>query len=65
MESDVTYFSRRASEERQAAEHAGHPKAREAHLELASRYDEMATAIGRSTAQVLELKRAEASPLDA
>jgi len=40
MEGDRVYFERRASEERSAAMKAAHPKAREVHLELASRYDE-------------------------
>ena len=46
METDVAYFSRRASEEREAANQAAHPTARQAHLELAKRYKEMASAIG-------------------
>ena len=46
METDVAYFSRRASEERAAATQAAHPAARQAHLEMARRYEEMASAIG-------------------
>ena len=45
MESDAVYFGRRAKEERAAAMKATDPRAREAHLELAGRYDELATAI--------------------
>jgi hypothetical protein len=45
MDSDFRYFSRRASEEREAAMKAPHPSARRAHLELAQRYDELANAI--------------------
>lgn len=44
MEGDVAYCSRRAREEREAAMAAGHPKARDAHLELARRFDEVASA---------------------
>ena len=46
MEGDHAYFCRRAQEERQAAMKAPHPAAREAHIELAERYNEMAAAIG-------------------
>ena len=45
MEGDFIYFSRRAQEEREAAMRAGHPTAREAHVAMAERYDELATAI--------------------
>jgi hypothetical protein len=45
MEGDHIYFSRRAQEERRAALKAPHPTARQAHLELAGRYDELAGAI--------------------
>src|SRR4051794_18470872 len=45
MEGDANYFSRRANEERIASMKAAHPKARSAHLEMAERYDEFATAI--------------------
>ena len=43
-ESDCQYFTRRAAEERAAAEQATHPVARESHLELAERYADMAIA---------------------
>jgi hypothetical protein len=46
MDGDSLYFSRRGSEERKAAETAADPRARQAHLELAHRYDELAAAIG-------------------
>jgi hypothetical protein len=39
MESDRVYYLRRAAEERAAALVAPHPKAREAHLEMAAGYD--------------------------
>lgn len=45
MESDVSYFRRRASEERSAAMQARHTEAREAHLQLAERYEELVRAI--------------------
>jgi hypothetical protein len=45
MSSDVQYFSGRASEERAAAAKATHPQASMAHLELAERYEELASAI--------------------
>ena len=44
MESDSQYFARRAAAEREAAMKATHPGARQAHLQLANRYDEMASA---------------------
>jgi len=45
MDGDVAYLLRRASEERAAAMRAWHPNARQSHLELAARYQEMADAI--------------------
>ena len=45
MKGDADYFRRRAAEEREAAMRAPHPMARSAHIELAERYDELATAI--------------------
>jgi hypothetical protein len=45
MESDVNYFVRRAGEERVAAMKAAHPMARQAHLKMAARYDQLANAI--------------------
>lgn len=52
LESDHIYFSRRAHEEREAAMKAPHPAARNAHLGLAARYDELAEAISNHTAQL-------------
>ena len=46
MEGDAIYFSRRATEERAAATRAAHEAAREAHLDMARRYEEFASAIG-------------------
>jgi hypothetical protein len=45
MQSDVAYLMKRASEERTAAMRAPHPNARQSHLELAGRYQDMADAI--------------------
>ena len=45
MEGDAAYFARRASQEREAALKAAHPSARQAHLELAGRYDDLAQSI--------------------
>ena len=45
MEGDANYFTRRANEERIAAMKAAHPNARHSHLEMAERYDELATSI--------------------
>jgi hypothetical protein len=45
MEADVLYFGRRASEERRAAMQAAHSGVRQAHLELAQRYDDLVSAI--------------------
>lgn len=45
MQSDTSYFSRRANEERAAAGSASCPEAREAHLQMAERYAELAAAI--------------------
>jgi hypothetical protein len=45
MEGDFVYFSRRADEERRAAIMAPHSRARAAHLDMADRYAELATAI--------------------
>jgi hypothetical protein len=45
MEGDAVYFHRRASEEHDRAMAAAHPAARQAHLELSARYEELASAI--------------------
>ena len=45
MESDVLYFGKRASEERRAALQAAHPGVRQAHLDMAQRYDDLVNAI--------------------
>lgn len=39
---DRNYYTQRAAEERRLAQTAVHPGARESHLELARRYDELA-----------------------
>ena len=58
MDGDSFYFSRRGSEERLAATKAVDPRARQAHLELASRYDELAAAIGSHESVVVGLANA-------
>jgi hypothetical protein len=45
VESDVSYFRRRATEEKAAAQKAVHWQARQRHLEMAKRYDDLARAI--------------------
>lgn len=45
MQGDQIYFNRRGSEERKAAEKAADPRARQAHLDLADRYDDLAAAL--------------------
>lgn len=45
MEGDAAYFRRRAVDERAAALKAKHPNARQAHLDLAHRYDDLARSI--------------------
>ena len=45
MDIDIIYFSRRAQEERLAAMSAADLRARQVHLELAERYDELAARI--------------------
>lgn len=42
MENDRSYFTRRAVEERSAADKSQNPKAREAHQKMAERYEEQA-----------------------
>lgn len=41
MESDISYFRRRCSEERTAALQSRDPKTRKSHLELAERYEDL------------------------
>ena len=45
MESNVTYFSRRAREEFHAAIRAEHHKARRAHLDMSARYEDLVRAL--------------------
>ena len=45
MEGDAGYFARRAKEERDASSRAAHPNARQAHVEMAQRYEDLAGAI--------------------
>lgn len=56
MESDRVYYVRRAAEERTAALSAPHPKAREAHLEMAEGYDRRLQELGQQeTANIVHL----------
>jgi hypothetical protein len=45
MNGDAIYFRSRASDERAAASKADHSAARQAHLDMAHRYDDLAAAI--------------------
>jgi hypothetical protein len=45
MQSDRAYFARRASEERTAALQTRHKAVRQAHTQMAERYEELARAI--------------------
>jgi hypothetical protein len=53
MNGDAEYFRRRSVEEKSAAMKAGHPNAREAHLQMARRYDEFASALAASEGALL------------
>ena len=53
MQGDAIYFGRRATEERLAALKCVHPGARQSHLELAKRYDELANAISSTQSAVV------------
>ena len=45
MNGDAEYFRRRARQEKTAGMQAGHPNAREAHLQMAQQYEEFADAL--------------------
>lgn len=45
MTNDMSYFLKRASEERTAAIHARDPRARRAHADMAERYEERVRAM--------------------
>ena len=47
MESDIAYFRRRASDERSAALQARDPRAREAHVQMAERYEDLVRGMAR------------------
>jgi hypothetical protein len=53
MDGDAIYFVRRAKEERVAALRSTHPAARQSHLELANRYEELAGAIATRELQLV------------
>jgi hypothetical protein len=48
MDNDVSYFTRRASQERSAAANAASREAEQAHLELAARYEDLSHRAGRT-----------------
>ena len=52
MESDLAYFRRRASEERTAALQARSSEARQRHVELAERYEDLVRGIVASEQQL-------------
>jgi hypothetical protein len=52
MQSDADYFRERAAQQTEAANNAGHTKARTAHLELALRYELLADAIATKQASL-------------
>ena len=54
MEGDAGYFARRAKEERDASSRAAHPNARQAHIEMAQRYEDLAGAIHSHEAPMIE-----------
>ena len=51
MERDAVYWARRVAEERTAAIHAVHPRARDAHLEMSVRYEERLKALEAGQSQ--------------
>ena len=51
MDSDAVYYRRRLAEEKAAAIHAPHPRARAAHLEMAARYEERLSALEADSVQ--------------
>jgi hypothetical protein len=52
MEDDLTYYTRRAFEERRAALDAGHPGARQAHRDLAERYEDFVRSIAANAPEL-------------
>jgi hypothetical protein len=50
---DRDYFSRRANEERQAADDAACSQARDAHLKMADKYDQLASLRASGVARLL------------
>jgi hypothetical protein len=58
METDVQYYTRRASEERLAAMRSAHVTVRQAHLDMAQRYDERVTALSSAEPRRLDVTTA-------
>lgn len=57
MEGDLAYFRRRASEERAAASRADNLQVKNAHKELARRYEELALSANAASDQEREIIR--------
>jgi hypothetical protein len=53
MNGDAEYFRRRALQERKAGMQAAHANAREAHLQMARRYEEFASALASNEGALL------------
>ena len=53
MEGDATYFYRRANEERIAALKSANANARQSHVDMAIRYEELANAIASRRSESL------------
>ena len=60
-QSDYEYFTRRAAEERAAADQAACPRSRRSHLELAHRYEAAAAASAGAAVVQLTVGRRRAS----
>lgn len=57
METDVVYFSRRASEERRAERQAVNQLARDYHAQRAAEFEELAAAIARAASHAAIARR--------
>jgi hypothetical protein len=57
MNGDAEYFRQRALQEKAAAMQAVHAEAREAHLQMARRYEEFASALGSHQGALLGFRQ--------
>jgi hypothetical protein len=57
MNGDAEYFRRRALQEKSAGMRAAHPNAREAHLQMARRYEEFASALASHQGALLGFRQ--------